>query len=390
MKRLTLLVLPCIVGLVVATLAFFPLHTRTASAAASGCGSWKVVPSIRTNYNQLYGVAAISSNDVWAVGDHEELRNSITLAEHWNGSSWSVVPTPKIAKGSSVFYSVAAISTNDVWAVGISNTNKGIAALTEHWNGTAWSIISAPGKGPLNAVTAISTNDVWATGYTGGKATWVTLIEHWNGTAWSIVKSPSVKGVNNFLNGVTAIESNDIWAAGFAWTTNGTTYTSATLTEHWNGSTWSIVKSPNPVSLQGEFYGITAISSHDIWAVGSAFPSNGSTKQSLTEHWNGSKWSIVNSPSPFALYNTLLSVTAIATNDVWAVGAGSSVSGGGTQIIIEQWNGSQWNVVKSPNPSSSSDGLAGITIVPQTHTMWAVGTYSASTGDHSLTEFYCS
>ena len=59
----------------------------------------------------LHGVAAVTSNDVWAVGD----RAAAALTEHWNGSTWSIVPSPTI---SGSLHGVAAVAANDVWAVG--------------------------------------------------------------------------------------------------------------------------------------------------------------------------------------------------------------------------------------------------------------------------------
>jgi hypothetical protein len=70
----------------------------------------------------------VSANDVWAVGfsphpsgTPQYLRQ--TLIEHWNGSSWSVVPSPNPAgKTYVVLNGAAAISASDVWAVGHSGT----------------------------------------------------------------------------------------------------------------------------------------------------------------------------------------------------------------------------------------------------------------------------
>src|SRR5579863_7146809 len=93
------------------------------------------------------------------------------------------------------------------------------------------------GSGEFRAVAAVSANDAWAVGSGLG-----TLIEHWNGTKWSIVTSPSPGSIGNFLNGVTAISTGDAWTVGGF---SNSHFTSQTLTEHWNGSAWSVVKSPN-------------------------------------------------------------------------------------------------------------------------------------------------
>jgi len=91
-----------------------------------------------------------------------------------------------------------------------------------------------------------------------------------------------------------------------------------TLIEHWDGSKWAVIPSPNAKgSSQNTLTGVAVINANDIWAVGYTLTSN---NQPLTMHWNGSMWSIV--PSPNGPYDNWLSgVAALATNNVWAVGA---------------------------------------------------------------------
>jgi hypothetical protein len=64
---------------------------------------------------------------------------------------------------------IAAISANDIWAIGTVHTSQfGQATLTEHWDGTSWTIITSPDPGTfsnaLNAVTALSDGTVTAVG----------------------------------------------------------------------------------------------------------------------------------------------------------------------------------------------------------------------------------
>jgi hypothetical protein len=56
-----------------------------------------------------------------------------------------------------------------------------------------------------------------------------------------------------------------------------------TLTEHWNGSQWSIVSSPNSGKYSNELYGVVAVSANNIWAAG--YNDNGSAYQTLTEFY---------------------------------------------------------------------------------------------------------
>src|SRR5690348_5630714 len=55
--------------------------------------------------------------------------------------------------------------------------------------------------------------------------------------AWNIVPSPNV-GTTSHLNSVSVISATDVWAVGYSST--------GTLIEHWDGTSWSIVSSPNP------------------------------------------------------------------------------------------------------------------------------------------------
>src|SRR5581483_2701034 len=137
---------------------------------------------------------------------------SHALIEHWNGTAWSVVTTDTMP---SSLMAVAAIATNDVWAVG----QRGTQTLTEHWDGITWSVVPSPNGGTLNdglsGVSAVTSADLWAVGFDITAGPSLTLIEHWNGTRWSVVPSPNPSATLNFLNGVAADHaSGQTWAVG--------------------------------------------------------------------------------------------------------------------------------------------------------------------------------
>ncbi len=330
--------------------------------------SWGVVSSPNVgNSSQLYGVATISTSDVWAVGDSRDTSNhTSTLTEHWNGATWSIVSSP-ISGTSSSLQGVAATSPGDVWAVGyyIDSTTGYDGRLIEHWDGSSWSIVSAPSPGLSSffyGVTALSSSDVWAVGaYVPSVGVVSTLVEHWDGTSWSVVASPNPSvGTYSPLQSVAAISPNDVWAVGYA-SISGSGY--QTLAEHWNGASWSIIPSPN-AGTHSVLYGVATISSSDVWAVGD------DSTNTLTEHWNGSTWGVAPSPGTAQLAG----VAAISSSDVWAVGGSFA---GATQI--EHWDGASWRVV--PNPST---GILHGTSALSSSDVWAVG--SATTG--TLVEHY--
>jgi len=86
---------------------------------------------------------------------------------------------------------------------------------------------------------------------------------------WSTVSSPNVNTgvISNVLSSVSAVASNDVWAVGYNLLyPNTATY--HTLTEHWDGSQWAIIPSPNQDSSQ--LYGVAAAGTNDVWAVGTS------------------------------------------------------------------------------------------------------------------------
>ncbi len=379
MKRLHILVLTC-VCLGIVAMVLFRANTHAIAASASSCGQWNVVPSPNNGGSSLSGVATISANDIWAVGTsypNNKLYTK-TLIEHWDGTSWSIVPSPNLPSGNNGLSGVTAVSATDIWAVGSTQTKYGRdLALIEHWDGTTWSIVngpSFPGSIFLNSVAAASATDIWAVGdvyedHQGGA-----LIAHWNGTRWKIVSNL----VFDHLSGVTVVSSNDVWAVG----QNGA---SSELIEHWDGTTWSVVKGAGGRLSYYSLNGVTDVSATDIWAVGYYDPQNPPyERQSLIEHWNGTKWSVV--PSAPANGAMLFAVGAVSATDIWAVGGAPTSNSDIAATLTEHWNGTTWSIVRSPNPGNLPNSFNAVASVPGSNYVWAVGTTDYST---TLTAYYC-
>jgi len=335
---------------------------------------WTLInsPNANDQANELRGVSAAADNDAWAVGTvyaDNTFTKSRTLIEHWDGTRWSVVKSPNINASINILEAVAAVTANDVWAVGIGITGFSTTPLIEHWNGIAWSIVANRGTtvGGLGGVAVVSANDVWAagTGRAGDEDS--TLILHWNGAAWSLVPSPNVgPEVDNGLAAVTAIASDDVWAVG---TQQPTSLTAPhTLTLHWDGIAWSIVPSANTRQTSGNhLLAVAAVASDDVWATGFT-PSI-----ALAEHWDGNSWSLVSTPLITGASSPSLSgAVALANGDVWAVGQFFQNSQSRSRTLTELWNGSSWSVVSSPNRGPSHNFLNAVTATPS-GTLWAVG-----------------
>ena len=303
---------------------------------------WNIVPSPNVNQhdNYLTAVSAVSANNVWAVGLYEPFSGPLNrpLIEHWDGAQWSIVsaPTPP-GPGDSALSSVKALAANDIWAVGgFTDANNLPQTLAIHWDGSSWSTVPSPNVGTtsngLAAIDGTGPNDLWAVGsYAGGLGgIYQTLTLHWNGVQWSIVSSPNLGSGHNQLDGVAVIAANDAWAVGFTGSYPGPFQT---LALHWNGVQWSVVPTPN--SPNGMSLGaVAAVSQTDVWAVGGALVTGGT---SLIEHWNGTQWSIVQSSEPPGTTESALNSVAVVTqNDIWAVGsfADSTIAG---QTLTEHY-----------------------------------------------------
>jgi hypothetical protein len=184
---------------------------------------------------------------------------------------------------------------------------------------------------------------------------------------------------------VAAAAENDVWVLGdIIHRENPSDPTSpavepATLTWHWNGHYWRVVRTPVPTGEQpwiGEI--VAAHGSSQLWAVGGVtYPADGHFT-TLTERYTGGRWVVVPSPNCRGeFWNGLSGVVAIAPSDVWAVGLCTDPSGGGG-ALIEHFDGHHWQIIPAPTPGLGGAGLQGVTSVPRRGhpALWAVGAAS--------------
>ncbi len=276
----------------------------------------------------LKGVLELSSANTWAVGSigAPSGTGNLTLIEHWDGHAWSVIPSPNPVTGTGDTDELTAISgtsPTDLWAVGTFGTDQFNAMLFEHWNGQAWSFVPPPSEDEEfgEAITVISPTDVWAVGDTDGG----TISANWNGTAWTFVTTPVLQdgaAPTNQLTGVTATGPDNVWASGYEGNVDQENF-QIPYVLHWNGTAWSLTEVPNAGSEGSLLRGITALSASDIWVSGQTQESDGGLL-SLTEHFNGTTWSPAPSLDPGELSssidNTFDAVTGVAPDTLFAVG----------------------------------------------------------------------
>ena len=331
--------------------------------AARVCGSaWTAAPlPAISGSGGLEDVAASSPTDAWAVGHRFDPgdQKGHTLIEHHDGTSWTITPS---ADGPSAPQSelsgVAARTSTDAWAVGsFTKPNNLVRTLVERWDGSSWARMKSPNSGQpaggqLSGVVALAADDAWAVGSFGQGAPSRTLIEHWDGATWSVVPSPNKGPFPNALSDIDAVASDDIWAVG-TWFTKA--FDDRTLTLHWDGATWSRVASPNagPASAANDLVSVSAVGTDDVWAVGLR------GLKTLALRWDGTAWAVVASPTPEGIAD-LAAVVAVATDDVWAVGGFVDHTANAVRTLVEHWDGTGWSVVASANKGPSDNHLWGV------------------------------
>jgi hypothetical protein len=273
-----------------------------AAVPANAAFSVVASPNAGAGNNTLNGVSASSASDAWAVGtvgSGKEDAGIGTLTERWNGTAWSVVASPDALHIDDVLNAVADVSPTNAWGVGLVKTTgvKTGAPLIVHWNGANWQTVASPAgfSGVLRAVSADRPSDIWAVGDDGrGHA----IAFRSDGTSWVSTTLPAVQ-IDN-LQGVKAFSPTDVWAVG-SQIPSGTA-NRRTLVMHFNGSVWSVVTSANPDPSVDILHAVDGVSSNDLWAVGQKARSETQTgvgpgTRTLAEHWNGTRWSAVTTPN---------------------------------------------------------------------------------------------
>jgi hypothetical protein len=351
----------------------------SAGAAESAVTQGGLVLPVGGQGTLFSAVDAVSSTDVWAVGQV----NASAVAEHWDGQEWTSTPLPIPADDIAILTDVSASEANDVWASGIDDSAQS-PDISLHWDGTSWTQVPVPNvkNAGFTTVLALSPNDVWmASAFSSAREA---VVLHWDGTAWRVVKSPQVRFVS--YTDIAGDGPDDVWFVGVLGQEQGT------VAEHWDGTSISLVKSANPDRVANQLYGVAVTTGGDTWAVGSygggdTDGASGHLKapHSLTEHLEGGrlKWF---QPAPRPKKRAwLFGVSALNSTDIWAVG----YQGPDTRIrgLIGHWDGKAWSAVDDGGVGDARQvQLLGVSAL-SANDVWAVGeiAHSSTSPLHLLT-----
>ncbi|MDQ6693962.1 MAG: S-layer homology domain-containing protein [Chloroflexota bacterium] len=312
----------------VKTFAAGPAASPTACAPA-----WHAVT--HPDAGNLTGLAAISANDVYAVGSGGIL--------HWDGAQWSLVHTGN-------YSAVAALTSTDVWVWGSDD----VAVGPKHWDGTTWTRFPSPisnYNAHIYAITMGASNRAWATGEFPFNGTYNLPIYYWDGTSWINTLcclsgqpqpsplTPQGGGCEPYsLNtGAMATGPDNVWMVG----TTGSSYpcstASPTLVHCVDGTCQpsSGIEANQSMSKAGP---------SDLWSVGTLI----SNTSQIARYTSDGAWSAISSPNIAAL----LGVSGSSPTDVWAVGAGGFL----------HYNGAQWSSYPTSPAGLGATAVASISV----------------------------
>ncbi len=342
---------------------------------------FKVVPTPNIRafpyHSDLTAISASSSSDIWAVGQS---------GIHFDGQQWTATALPLIAGDAiSELTGVADLAPNNVWGVGNINIDEqNPSQVIEHFDGTEWSVSPGPIFQPtdqtaLYGISATAATDIWAAGniltLINGEQALFPLFEHFDGTSWTAITDESTS--DGVIFGISAPAADDVWAVG-------SIAVGATLIEHFNGAKWSAVPSPNPGNGETVLEGVTALTRDDVWAVGWFVEAANQDRpaKTLIEHWDGTSWTVVPSPNvggpnTQSFSNELRGITAVSANNVWAFGLTDALGPERITNLALHWDGTDWKIVPTPNPnprdvSLIDDVLEGGIVIPDGN-IWLAG-----------------
>jgi hypothetical protein len=370
------------------------LSGPTAGPSASSAWTIQSTPNPTAGVQSfLQGVSCSSASACTAVGYYENSSlEPFAFAERWNGASWAIqaIPNPAGSTGS-YLYGVSCASASACTAVGYySSDSASLNTLAERWNGTSWAVQTTPkltALGQLYGVSCTSASACTAVGqyFQTSSGDYLTLAERWNGASWAAQTTPNpADSTGPRLQGVSCASASACTAVGYY--QKGTDF--LTLGEGWNGKTWSIKATPNPAGSIGSYlYGASCTSSSACTSAG-YYARSTEAEATLAERWDGTSWSIQTSPNPVRADGGALDLTGVScTSSSACTAAGWYEAPSGVEMTLAlAWNGKSWAIQATPNRTGSSGNYLNGVSCTSSSACTAVGYYTTSSGYDTLAE----
>lgn len=312
-------------------------------------------------HSALYDISCEpeSTNACTAVGSQTISGASSPYAQYWNGKSWAN-QSAEVPAGSTAaeLQSDHCLSKTSCVSAGSYTTASGTFSLIESWNGSTWSIQSSPNPSgatetKLKGVSCKVITACIAVGFSNAEGKWATALKGSSGT-WSLQTVPKPgEAISSELHGVDCTSATSCMAVG-AYNTGASTYWA--MAAYWNGTEWSLKTVPKPAeSKRSILLDISCSDSSNCTAVGGYLNSK-SVQVTFVERWNGTSWTLQSSPNPVGSTNSVLQNVICEDRNI-CVAVGDWINAGTWQPMAQRWNGSSWSLDSPANPSGSSFGL---------------------------------
>ena len=439
-------------ALLAPTLALVVVSSTGVQPAIAATAAIVPSPNAEVTYeSELSDVSCVTGTACWAVGTARESESDspLPLVLRLSGPTWSRVddvPLPPGA-GNPALRGVSCINTGNCKAVGSVEIAGRTRSMIVRWNGTDWKPMYTPQPGGASAsrlldISCTATNNCRAVGYwcTGddiceeqwGTGTRRGLLMRWNGTDWAVVPTPNPSGSTGVeIFGISCPTSTACLAVGgwysvfpvyksFVLRLSGTTRTIVpapnpagsvgstlynvacssaslcrsvgesgvdlqrrkTMVQRWNGINMAVVATPNPSGAsQSALRAVSCVTAADCKAVGQTYNSTSAVTRTLAERWNGTNWAIPATPNPTgSTYTTLTGLACTSTTLCWAVGRTSK------RPVIQRWNGTGWALVAIPPVTGPGETSFYGVSCPSAGVCWAVGDSGSNQGEGYTTQ----
>jgi hypothetical protein len=205
----------------------------------------------------------------------------------------------------------------------------------------------------FNDVTCTSATACIAVGLYDRSQKQFTLAEARDGSTWTIVPTPNPPGAEHSEFGAIACPSpTECIAVG----DSGTGSAVSPLVESWDGSTWTIQSVPVPQGASAsQLVGLDCSRPTACTAVGSRY--QGSQERPLIEAWDGTAWHVQPSPDPRGFASVLSAVSCTSASACIAVGDHQKGLHSHVLTLAEVWNGSLWKIEHPLDPKGSTTNI---------------------------------
>ena len=339
-----------------------------ADYAAAGGWASQSVPAKQGLSGRSAGVSCVGSTMCMSVGAFmNSTGKQRALAQVWNGSTWAVktVPTP-VGATNTRLAAVSCTAADACTAVGSYSLPPGPDggardqyALVVRWDGAAWTRQSVPRpsgttKSYLNGVSCTATGGCKAVGgYRNGSVQSGTLAEHWDGTTWRVVPTPNPAGATfSGLNGISCVGANCIAVGGSTSGSGG--QSTQPISMRFNGTSWTLkpVAKPAGTALAG-LNGVSCTAITACTAVGGSSTGSDCVGTPPGMRWNGTSWTEqATAAKPGRVQRReLTAVSCTVSTKCTAVGPEMDSDPNGHNPLVERWDGATWTTQPAPKPA---------------------------------------